>query len=39
MTTVTDFPLRGFTRGVTLDLARGAANAIDIRQTQRVCML
>src|ERR1700694_1065252 len=28
-----------FTRGVTLDLARGAANAIDMRQTQWVCML
>jgi rare lipoprotein A len=27
-----------FTRGVTLDLARGAANAIDMRQTQWVCM-
>jgi rare lipoprotein A len=28
-----------FTRGVTLDLARGAAYAIDMRQTQWVCML
>ena len=28
-----------FTRGVTLDLARGAANAIDMRQTQWVCVL
>jgi rare lipoprotein A len=28
-----------FTRGVTLDLARGAASAIGMRQTQWVCML
>ena len=28
-----------FTSGVTLDLARGAANAIGMHQTQWVCML
>jgi rare lipoprotein A len=28
-----------FTRGVTLDLAQGAAHAIDMRETQWVCML
>jgi rare lipoprotein A len=28
-----------FTRGVTLDLARGAARAIGMNQTQWVCML